>query len=138
MIHSVGSYELAEQIEKESERRGLVMPCLAEVNIAKEASKEGIMSEDAIDFLRRISGFKHIRMEGLMTVAPYVSDPELNRPCFRALRNLAVDIEHENIDNVYMRHLSMGMTGDFEVAVEEGATMIRVGTGILGERDYSL
>ena len=138
MIHSVGSYELAEQIEKESERRGLVMPCLAEVNIAKEASKEGIMSEDAIDFLRRISGFKHIWMEGLMTVAPYVSDPELNRPCFRALRNLAVDIEHENIDNVYMRHLSMGMTGDFEVAVEEGATMIRVGTGILGERDYSL
>ena len=138
MIHSVGSYELAEQIEKESARRGLVMPCLAEVNIAKEASKEGIMREDAVDFIRRVSEFKHIRMEGLMTVAPYVSDPEQNRPYFRALRNLAVDIEHENIDNVYMRNLSMGMTGDFEVAVEEGATMIRVGTGILGERDYSL
>jgi uncharacterized pyridoxal phosphate-containing UPF0001 family protein len=73
-----------------------------------------------------------------MTVAPFVQDPEENRSCFQGLRNLAVDIDRENIDNVCMRHLSMGMTGDFEIAVEEGATMIRVGTGILGERDYSL
>ena len=138
MIHSLGSLPLAEQIEKESARRSLIMPCLVEVNVAKEASKEGVLIEEAFDFIRRVSSFEHIRIEGLMTVAPFVSDPEQNRPCFRALRNLAVDMERENIDNVYMRHLSMGMTGDFEVAVEEGATMIRVGTGIMGERDYSL
>ena len=138
MIHSLGSAQLAAQIEKESAQHGLIMPCLVEVNIAKEASKEGIMPEDAVDFIRSISTLEHIRIEGLMTVAPYTENPEENRPCFRALRNLAVDIAHENIDNICMRHLSMGMTGDYEVAVEEGATMIRVGTGILGERDYSI
>ena len=138
MIHSLGSQELALQIEKESARRGIIMPCLVEVNFAKEASKEGIMPEDAIPFIRSISTLEHVRIEGLMTVAPFVSDPEENRLCFRGLKNLAVDIKRENIDNVYMRHLSMGMTGDFEVAVEEGATMIRVGTGILGKRDYSI
>ena len=138
MIHSLGSMHLAAQIEKESAQRGLVMPCLVEVNIAKEASKEGILPEDAIGFIRSLSTLEHIHVEGLMTVAPFTDDPEENRPWFRALRNLAVDIEHENIDNICMRHLSMGMTGDYEVAVEEGATMIRVGTGILGERDYSI
>ena len=138
MIHSLNSVPLAEQIEKDCAKHGIIMPCLVEVNIAKEASKEGIMPEDAIGFIRSISTLEHIRIEGLMTVAPFVSDAQENRPCFRALRNLAVDIKQENSDTVYMRHLSMGMTGDYEVAVEEGATMIRVGTGILGERDYSI
>lgn len=138
MIHSLGSLELAEEIEKESAKRGITMPCLVEVNMAREATKQGIAPQDAADFIRRISIFRHIRVEGLMTVAPYVTDPEDNRSWFRSLRNLAVDITRENIDNTYMRHLSMGMTGDYEVAVEEGATMIRVGTGILGERDYSI
>lgn len=138
MIHSLCSDQLAAQIEKESERRGIIMPCLVEVNVAKEASKEGVLPEDAVDFIRRVSVLKHIHIEGLMTVAPFVRDPQDNRPCFRQLKNLAVDIGRENIDNVCMRHLSMGMTGDFEVAVEEGATLIRVGTGILGERDYNI
>lgn len=138
MIHSLCSKELAAQIETECARRQIIMPCLVEVNVAKEASKEGIMPESAVDFVRSISTLEHIRIEGLMTVAPYTLDPEENRACFRALRNLAVDIEHENIDNIRMRHLSMGMTGDYEVAIEEGATMIRVGTGILGERNYSI
>lgn len=138
MIHSVGSFELAEQIEKESAKHGIIMPCLIEVNMAQEASKGGVAPGEAMDLIRSISAFEHLKIEGLMTVAPYVEDPQENRSCFRDLRNLAVDIGRENIDNICMRHLSMGMTGDYEVAVEEGATMIRVGTGILGERNYSL
>jgi pyridoxal phosphate enzyme (YggS family) len=138
MIHSVSSLQLAAEIEKECARREVVMPCLAEVNMAHEASKSGIAPEDAVDFVRAMSSFSHLQVEGLMTVAPFVEDAEENRAYFRSLRNLAVDIDRENIDNIRMRHLSMGMTGDFEVAVEEGATMIRVGTGILGERNYSL
>lgn len=138
MIHSVGTEELALQIDKECGKLGIVMPCLVEVNMAGEATKSGIAPGDAAAFLRKIAPLEHIRIEGLMTVAPYVSDPEENRSWFRGLKNLAVDIDRQNIDNICMRHLSMGMTGDFEVAVEEGATMIRVGTGIMGERDYSL
>ena len=138
MIHSVNSEKLAEEIDKESEKHGLIMPCLVEVNMAHEETKQGIAPEEAAELIRKISLLNNIRIEGLMTVAPYVADPELNRSCFRALRNLAVDIASENIDNTNMRHLSMGMTGDFEVAIEEGATMIRVGTGILGERNYSI
>ncbi len=138
MIHSVGSSELAREIDKEAAKRGLVQPCLIEVNVAKEASKGGIFPEQAIDFARDISSLSHIQVEGLMTIAPFVTDPEENRVHFRALRNLAVDINMENIDNISMRHLSMGMTGDYEVAIEEGATMVRVGTGIFGERNYDL
>ena len=138
MIHSLSSVELAEQIEREGAKHGVVMPCLVEVNMAQEASKEGISPADASRFIREISTLEHLKIEGLMTVAPYVRDPEENRHWFRSLRNLAVDIGRENIDNICMRHLSMGMTGDFEVAVEEGATMVRIGSGIMGERDYSI
>jgi pyridoxal phosphate enzyme (YggS family) len=138
MIHSIGSEELALAVDRECEKKGMVMPCLVEVNMAHEESKGGIAPEEAPAFVRSISVLKHLKIEGLMTVAPYVENPGENRGYFRALRNLAVDIDRENIDNIRMRHLSMGMTGDFEVAVEEGATMIRVGTGILGERNYSL
>ncbi len=138
MIHSVGSLELAREIEKEAAKHDITMPCLVEVNMAQEASKGGIAPDQALDFIKSISALKHIQVEGLMTIAPYVTDPEENRVHFRGLRNLAVDINMENIDNICMRHLSMGMTGDFEVAVEEGATMIRVGTGIFGERNYNL
>ncbi len=138
MIHSVGSFELAQEIQKEAAKKNLIMPCLIEVNMAKEASKGGIMPEDAIDFIRSVSLFPNLHIEGLMTIAPYVLDPEENRIYFRGLRNLAVDINRENIDNICMRHLSMGMTGDYEVAIEEGATMVRVGTGIFGERNYVL
>ena len=138
MIHSVGSLELAETIEKEAAKKDLKMPCLVEVNIAGEESKGGIRPEDAEEFVRSISTYPHLQVRGFMTIAPYVDDPELNRVHFRSLRNLAVDIAAKNIDNIMVNELSMGMTGDFEVAVEEGATMVRVGTGIFGERDYSL
>ncbi len=138
MIHSVGSLELAREIEKEAAKHDIIMPCLIEVNMAKEASKGGIAPEDAIGFARSISDLPHVHVEGLMTIAPFVTDPEANRVHFRGLKNLAVDIDMQNIDNICMRHLSMGMTGDYEVAIEEGATMVRVGTGIFGERNYSL
>ena len=116
MIHSLGSLELAETIEKEAE----------------------IRPEDAEAFVRAVSRYPHIRIKGLMTIAPIAEEPEDSRPVFRSLRNLAVDIARQNIDNVSMSELSMGMTGDFETAVEEGATYVRVGTGIFGERDYGM
>ena len=138
MIHSVGSLKLAEAIEKEAAAKGIVMPCLVEVNVAGEESKGGIALQDAEEFVRHIAEFEHIQMKGFMTIAPFVEDAELNRVHFRALRNLAVDIGRKNIDNIMVNELSMGMTGDFEVAVEEGATLVRVGTGIFGERNYNI
>lgn len=138
MIHSVGSLELAREIDKEAGKKLLRMPCLVEVNMAGEASKGGIAPQDAEDFVRELALLEHIQVRGFMTIAPFVNDPELNRVHFRSLRNLAVDIGRKNIDNIMVNELSMGMTGDFEVAVEEGATLIRVGTGIFGERDYSI
>ena len=138
MIHSLGSVELAEVIEKTAAARDLVMPCLVEVNMAGEETKSGIAPEEAEDFVRRVSTFPHLQIRGFMTIAPYVEDPERNRVHFRGLRNLAVDIARKNIDNIKVYELSMGMTGDYEVAIEEGATLIRVGTGIFGERNYSI
>ena len=136
MIHSLGSDELAESIEKEAEKKDLIMPVLAEVNMAGESSKSGLAPEETEAFLRRVSSMKHLKVKGLMTIAPMTEFPEENRVYFRELRNLAVDIARKNIDNVDMYELSMGMTGDFEVAIEEGATMVRVGTGIFGARNY--
>ncbi len=138
MIHSVDSEKLAVQIDKEAAKAGLTIPVLIEVNVAQEESKFGTACEDTIDLIRRISLLEHIRIKGLMTIAPYTDDPEENRPYFRKLRELAVDIDSKNIDNVDMTELSMGMTGDYEVAIEEGATFVRVGTGIFGERDYQI
>ncbi len=136
MIHSVDSVRLAEAIDEAAGKLGIVMPILVEVNVAGEESKDGIRPEDAEDFIREISVLRNIRVEGLMTIAPFTENAEENRPYFRKLSNLCVDIRQKNIDNVSMHCLSMGMTGDYEVAIEEGATMVRVGTGIFGERFY--
>lgn len=138
LIHSVDSLKLAEQIEKESAKAGLVSDILIEVNVAMEDTKFGITCEDTIALVKEISLLPHVRIKGLMTIAPYTDEPEENRIYFRKLKQLAVDISAKNIDNVDMVHLSMGMTGDYEVAVEEGATLVRVGTGIFGERDYHI
>ena len=138
MIHSVESLRLAEAIDQEAEKHGIVMPVLVEVNIAKEASKFGLMPEETTEFIQEISRFSHIQVSGLMTIAPFVENAEENRIHFKNLKNLYVDIKEKNIDNVNMCNLSMGMTGDFEVAIEEGATMVRVGTGIFGERNYNI
>lgn len=134
LIHSVDSYRLAEQISQEAGKLGITAKILLEVNVAKEESKFGMMPEDVEEMAGQIAALPHLQIEGLMTIAPFVDDPEKNRPVFRKLYQLSVDIKKKNIDNVTMSVLSMGMTGDYEVAVEEGATMIRVGTGIFGAR----
>lgn len=136
LIHSVDSLRLAEEISKEAVKKNVQSDILIEVNVAEEDTKFGITVENAEELIRQIAVLPHVHIQGLMTIAPYVEDPEENRPIFRRLRKLAVDIKMKNIDNVHMDVLSMGMTGDYEVAVEEGATMVRVGTGIFGERNY--
>ena len=137
MIHSVDSLRLAETISSEAVKAGVVIPVLIEVNMAGEESKFGVPSNEALQLVRDASVLEGIKIEGLMTIAPYTETPESNRPYFAGLRELAVDIGQKCIDNVSMGVLSMGMTGDFEVAIEEGATHIRVGTGIFGERVYT-
>lgn len=134
MIHSVDSLELAEVISREAVRAGLVMPVLVEVNAAGEETKFGVTPKETEDLVRAMSLLPGIRVSGLMTIAPYTEEAESNRIYFRQLRDLSVDIKKKSIDNVSMSVLSMGMTGDYAVAIEEGATHIRVGTGIFGAR----
>ena len=137
LIHSVDSLRLAETIEHEAAKHNVTVPVLIEVNVAQEESKFGLKTEEVLSLVESVAAFPHIHIEGLMTIAPYVEDPEENRGIFRQLKKLSVDIATKNINNVNMSVLSMGMTGDYQVAVQEGATMVRVGTGIFGERDYS-
>ena len=137
LIHSVDSLRLAETIEHEAAKHNVTVPVLIEVNVAQEESKFGLKTEEVLSLVESVAAFPHIHIEGLMTIAPYVEDPEENRGIFRQLKKLSVDIAAKNINNVNMSVLSMGMTGDYQVAVQEGATMVRVGTGIFGERDYS-
>lgn len=137
LIHSVDSLRLAQEINKEAGKQGTIENILVEINVAEEASKFGITTEEAIDLVSDIAKLPNIRIKGLMTIAPFVADPEENRTVFRALKKLSVDIRSKNIDNVTMDVLSMGMTNDYEVAIEEGATMVRVGTGIFGKRSYT-
>ncbi len=138
MIHSVESEKLAAVIDSESKKKGIVTDVLVEINIGNEESKFGIEPSDALEFIEKISHFENIRVKGLMCIAPYVEDPEENRKFFIQMKKLSVDIESKNIHNVSMCELSMGMTGDYTVAIEEGATMVRVGTGIFGKRNYSV
>ena len=135
-IHSVDSIRLAKQIQLESEKRNITSDILIEVNMAKEESKYGFMPEEVEEAIREISTYRNVKIHGLMTIAPNVSNPEENRVHFRNLHKLLVDINGKNIDNINMNELSMGMTGDYEVAIEEGATYVRVGTGIFGNRQY--
>ena len=136
LIHSVDSYRLAEEINIQAKKKNIIVPILVEVNIAHEESKFGISEEDAIQLVEEIAELENVRIKGLMTIAPYVENAEDNRLYFRKIKDLSVDIAAKNIDNVSMEILSMGMTGDYEVAIEEGATMVRVGTGIFGARNY--
>ena len=138
LIHSIDSIHLAEAVNAEAKKHNRIMPVLVEVNVAQEESKSGFLVEKAENAIREIAKLSNIRVEGLMTIAPFVENAEENRQYFVKLRKLSVDIAAKNIDNVTMHHLSMGMTGDYEVAIEEGATMVRVGTGIFGERNYQI
>ncbi|MDO4325584.1 MAG: YggS family pyridoxal phosphate-dependent enzyme [bacterium] len=134
LIHSVDSVRLAEQIEEEAKKRGIEVKILLEVNVAREESKFGFFLEELMDAVETIAKLPHVHIQGLMTIAPFVENPEENRLVFRKLREVCIDIQQKNIDNVTMSVLSMGMTGDYQVAIEEGSTMIRVGTGIFGTR----
>ena len=125
-------------VKTKEKKHDRIMPVLVEVNVAQEESKSGFLVEETEEAIREIAKLSNIRVEGLMTIAPFVENAEENRQYFVKLRKLSVDIAAKNIDNVTMHHLSMGMTGDYEVAIEEGATMVRVGTGIFGERNYQI
>ena len=136
MIHSVDSLRLAEEISREAVKRGCEVRILIEVNAAGEESKFGVRPEETEALVRAAAALPGIRVCGLMTIAPLTENAEDNRIFFRTLKNLSVDIERKNIDNVHMACLSMGMTGDYETACEEGAAFVRVGTGIFGERSW--
>lgn len=137
LIHSVDTYRLAEEISVQAKKRNVTVPILVEVNIAGEETKFGTSAEDAMLLVEEIASLENIEIKGLMTIAPNVSNPEDNRLYFRKIKQLSVDIAEKKIDNVSMQVLSMGMTNDYMVAIEEGATMVRVGTGIFGERNYA-
>lgn len=134
MIHSVDSLRLAEEINREALKKNVTVRILLEVNVAGEESKFGFSVDEAEEAAVEIAKFAHVRIDGLMTIAPFVENSEENRDVFQKLFQLSVDIKRKNIDNVKMDVLSMGMTGDFEKAVEEGASVIRVGAGIFGAR----
>ncbi len=136
LIHSVDSYKLASVIDTESKKKDVITDILLEINIGDEESKYGIAPDEAVSFADSLKEMKNIRIRGLMTVAPICDDPEANRPYFKKMRDLFIDIKAKNNDNISMDVLSMGMTLDFETAIEEGATHVRVGTGIFGARDY--
>ncbi|MGN0278343.1 MAG: YggS family pyridoxal phosphate-dependent enzyme [Lachnospiraceae bacterium] len=137
LIHSVDSLRLAEEISKEAVKHNVTVSILIEVNVAGEESKFGTTSEEAFSLVEAIAKLPNILIKGLMTIAPYVENAEENRLYFAKLKQIYVDIIHKNIDNVCMKELSMGMTGDYEVAITEGTTYVRVGTGIFGERQYT-
>ena len=138
LIHSVDSLKLAEEIQKQAIKNNVIVDILVEVNIANEETKFGISKEETIQMVKDIAKLDHIRIKGLMTIAPFVENPEENRVHFQKMHQLLLDIKSKNIDNIDMSILSMGMTNDYEVAIEEGATMVRVGTGIFGERNYNI
>ncbi len=138
LIHSVDSIHLAEAINKEAVKKGVICNILIQVNIAKEDTKFGIDAEEIYDLIDKIKDLENIKVKGLMTIAPFVENAEDNRIHFRNLYHLLLDIKSKNIDNIDMSILSMGMTNDYMIAIEEGATMVRVGTGIFGERNYNI
>ncbi len=139
LIHSVDSEKLAAEIDRQAAKHGVVMDVLCEINIASEESKFGILPEQAVETVKRIAtSFGHVSVKGLMCVAPRTDDAKTNRPYFRAMRQLLESINGELGEDKRLSEFSMGMSGDFETAIEEGATMVRVGTGIFGKRDYEI
>jgi pyridoxal phosphate enzyme (YggS family) len=132
LIHSVDSAELAKEIDKQAEKIGKIQKILVEANVSGEESKYGLNPEGVITFLQEVSGLPNIKVEGLMTMAPFYENPEDCRPCFRKLKELVEEVKAKNIKNVEMTYLSIGMSNDFEVAIEEGSNMVRIGRAIFG------
>ena len=138
MIHSLDRISLCEEIQKRAEKIDKVIKCLVQVNISKEESKHGLEEEQVVDFIKQVSkDYKNIHIQGLMTMAPFVDDEEEIRKVFSKLKKLSVEISNLNLPNVEMDTLSMGMSHDYKIAIEEGATIIRVGTSIFGQRNYN-
>ena len=137
LIHSLDSLKLAEEISKRAKSKNITMDILVEINIAGEEAKSGVPLDEAEALAVEISKLDNVIVKGLMTVAPFVENPEDNREYFKQMRNLFVDIRNKNYNNIDMKYLSMGMTNDYEIAVEEGANIVRIGTGLFGARDYS-
>ena len=137
LIHSVDRLSLAEEISRQWGKLGKACDVLVQVNIAGEATKSGTTEEGALELVRAIASLPSLTVQGLMTMPPFFDDPEAARPYFRELKRLAGLIEAEGIPGVGMKELSMGMSGDFEAAIQEGATLVRVGTAIFGERQYA-
>ncbi len=138
LIESVDSLRLAREISKEAIKRGIVMDILLEINIGNEESKSGFKAEEAIDAAREISNLKGVRIKGIMAIPPICEDEQILREYFRKMRKLFVDIEEEKIDNSSMKILSMGMSDDFHIAIEEGANLVRIGTALFGRRNYNI
>lgn len=136
MIHSVDRLELAQEIQNRAKKLERVVEVLVQVNVSGEESKYGISPDKVMDLVKKISIFKNIKVKGLMTIAPFTMEIEETRPVFKGLREILIDIKKENIDNIDMDLLSMGMSNDFEIAVEEGANVLRIGTAIFGNRQY--
>lgn len=137
LIHSVDSIRLATEINKYSHQQDCITNILIEVNVAKEDTKNGVLEDELVAILEEISKMEYIKVKGLMTVAPFVDNPEENRKIFSKLKQLLVDINEKKIHNINMSELSMGMTNDYAVAIEEGSTIVRVGTAIFGKRNYN-
>lgn len=137
LIHSMDSLKLAEEIERQSAKKGIVTNVLVEVNVANEITKYGFKVDEVIDVMKHLNTMPHIKVKGLMTVAPFVENPEKNRAIFKKLYELSVDIQKQKLDNISTNILSMGMSNDYEIAIEEGATMVRIGTAIFGNREYT-
>ena len=136
LIHSVDSQRLADEIERQAQKIQREIPILIEVNMGREESKFGFLEEEVLPFLKQVETYQFVKIMGLMTSAPYVEDSEQNSKIFHKMKQLSVDIEAENIDNVSMEWLSMGMSNDYQVAIREGSNMVRIGTGIFGMRNY--
>ena len=134
LIHSIDSIRLADTIDTEARKKNIHVDGLLEINVAKEASKYGFVEEELEEVLPLFGRYKNLHIKGLMTIAPNVDDAEDNRKIFKKLKKLSVDISEKNYDNIEVKFLSMGMTGDYMVALEEGANFVRVGTGIFGKR----
>lgn len=138
MIHSLDREVLCEEIQKRAEKINRTINCLVQVNISKEESKHGLEQENVLEFIENVSKqYKNIRIRGLMTMAPFTEDEETVRSVFKGLKDLSINIEQKNMPNVSMEYLSMGMSNDYEIAIEEGSTIVRVGTSIFGERNYN-
>lgn len=135
LIHTVDSIKLARELEKQAKKAGKIQSILIQVNIGRESSKTGVSEQEALNLIREISPLENLSIKGLMTMPPFFDQPEKVRPFFSALRNLRDKIRDEDLPHVRMDELSMGMTGDYKVAIEEGATLLRIGTAIFGVRN---